>query len=445
MSYIKVFKPLFYWILPSIFILICITKFILHIKSIAIDIMFPVILSSLVGYYTNYFAIKMIFKPKNRKILGWQGLIPKNKDNIAVSLGNSISSNFFSSDTIMQFLSNEGKIDKTFNWIFTNLKRYLMQKKVQNKIKIWIEYLFRNNSHILMKFIREYSKNNLIEMIDNRVELKIVIHKITEYIEKNIDDGKIDLYKISNRIANEIMIYSPNIAEYINDFIYDYKSKLNWFQRFFSDIFIKVDKEQLESFIYNNLSSKKTRGIIYNLLEEQIVKFNKYLRSKNGQNKINEFLRKNIVNINEFLDKTVIPYIINTIERKLSQDIFWQKLIENTGKLIGYFEKQTIIMLQNNKDNLFNWINAIIPGLLKELNISKLVTNQINNYDTDQLEKLVLDASGEHLIAIEILGGVFGAFAGLILYNMYWFLLAVSAIGIVIAIDLSVSYIKKRI
>ena len=35
-------------------------------------------ISALVGYWTNYFAIKMLFRPKEKTILGFQGVVPAN-------------------------------------------------------------------------------------------------------------------------------------------------------------------------------------------------------------------------------------------------------------------------------------------------------------------------------------------------------------------------------
>ena len=52
-------------------------------KNIWIDAGFIICMAGIVGYYTNYLAIKMLFQPKQGKVLGWEGLVPKNKANIA--------------------------------------------------------------------------------------------------------------------------------------------------------------------------------------------------------------------------------------------------------------------------------------------------------------------------------------------------------------------------
>lgn len=56
--------------------------------------------SGLIGYGTNWLAIAMLFRPRRKRpILGW-GLIPANKERIAVSLAQSVSRNLINPDLI---------------------------------------------------------------------------------------------------------------------------------------------------------------------------------------------------------------------------------------------------------------------------------------------------------------------------------------------------------
>ena len=48
-------------------------------------ILMPII-GFIIGYFTNYIAIKMLFHPRN-KILGIQGVLPKRKQEIARKIG----------------------------------------------------------------------------------------------------------------------------------------------------------------------------------------------------------------------------------------------------------------------------------------------------------------------------------------------------------------------
>lgn len=64
--------------------------------------------SGLIGYATNWLAITMLFRPRHRRpILGW-GLIPANKDRIAVSLAGAVSRNLVNPDLIRNRLRESG-------------------------------------------------------------------------------------------------------------------------------------------------------------------------------------------------------------------------------------------------------------------------------------------------------------------------------------------------
>ncbi|MCB1178011.1 MAG: DUF445 family protein, partial [Leptospiraceae bacterium] len=79
-------------------------QFFLSERNIWIDAFFVISMAGVVGYYTNFLAIKMLFQPKKGKVLGWEGLVPKNKANIAKSLGESIQNNLLAPEIILDYV-----------------------------------------------------------------------------------------------------------------------------------------------------------------------------------------------------------------------------------------------------------------------------------------------------------------------------------------------------
>ena len=74
-----------------------------------------VAIGGLIGYVTNRIAIKMLFRPVNPiKILFFeiQGVFPKRKDKIAVSLAETIEQELLSKDVIMDKILNEEKVQE---------------------------------------------------------------------------------------------------------------------------------------------------------------------------------------------------------------------------------------------------------------------------------------------------------------------------------------------
>ncbi len=76
------------------------------------------LLGGVIGYITNYIAIRMLFRPHMAKyIFGMKvpftpGLIPKEKGRIAEAIGGAISQNLMNHDVLNRYLLSEDMIKK---------------------------------------------------------------------------------------------------------------------------------------------------------------------------------------------------------------------------------------------------------------------------------------------------------------------------------------------
>ena len=86
------------------------------------------VMGTIIGYGTNYIAVKMLFRPRNEvKILGrtlpfTPGAIPKGKPRLAKAIGNVVGNTLITKDDIKSKLLNEntqaaviGKISEILN------------------------------------------------------------------------------------------------------------------------------------------------------------------------------------------------------------------------------------------------------------------------------------------------------------------------------------------
>ena len=81
------------------------------------------LVGGVIGYITNALAIKMLFRPYNPKYLfGWKlpftpGIIPKEKERIAKSIGGAISENLMNKEVLEKNLLSADMIDKIHSGI----------------------------------------------------------------------------------------------------------------------------------------------------------------------------------------------------------------------------------------------------------------------------------------------------------------------------------------
>ncbi|MCK5515036.1 MAG: DUF445 family protein, partial [Deltaproteobacteria bacterium] len=95
-------------------------------------------ISSLVGYWTNYLAIKMLFRPKEKTLLGFQGVVPANKNRIAEDLGRVVKEKFFHTEDIINYIEEKELIKKFFDKTKNIVDEKLKDKEVKKKIIVWI-------------------------------------------------------------------------------------------------------------------------------------------------------------------------------------------------------------------------------------------------------------------------------------------------------------------
>ena len=78
------------------------------------QILLPVLIGALIGYCTNYIAIKMLFLPRRALHIGkWRlpmtpGVIPKNKARLATAVGNAVSDRLITQQDILEGIERSG-------------------------------------------------------------------------------------------------------------------------------------------------------------------------------------------------------------------------------------------------------------------------------------------------------------------------------------------------
>lgn len=88
------------------------------------QIFFAVSIGGLVGFSTNWVAIKMLFHPRAR-VFGVQGVVPSRRLELARSVGITLEEHLISGDRMHKLLVGSGAIDEAMNRLATNLPMLL--------------------------------------------------------------------------------------------------------------------------------------------------------------------------------------------------------------------------------------------------------------------------------------------------------------------------------
>ena len=231
-----------------------------------------------IGYVTNWIAVKMLFRPINPIKIGkftlpfTPGIIPKNKERIAIAIGNSISENLLTEDDLKaNLLSIEKKEEiqrnllESINYSIsqnpnTTIKDILISYIPENQLDSFKQNISQELTESIYQSIQEadlgtliseqilivakeklkgsllgvFGGNSIIESMKPELTLKI-----NEYINNN---GEILINGMINKEVNKIE--NKNISEIIET--QDENSSLI---QMIMSIYEKIILEKLPSFL----------------------------------------------------------------------------------------------------------------------------------------------------------------------------------------------------
>ncbi|MBO4897062.1 MAG: DUF445 family protein [Clostridia bacterium] len=232
------------------------------------------LIGSVIGYFTNYIAVKMLFRPHREiKLFGVRlpftpGLIPKRQGDMAKAVGNAISRNLFtSSDLSKTFFSEEN------------------MRKVSEKIIALTD--------------SEKSIAEIIESVSAESDASVISAKAANVITDKLID------------AAEKMNAGKVLTDIAADTIEEKKQSLGMF-----------------AFIIND-------GILNSLLESFERKINKYIAEKGHEklyppieDMVFEYCRKPICELSAKTDKEKAVDMLNDILKRALPPVF-EKLLSD--------------------------------------------------------------------------------------------------------------------
>ncbi len=217
-----------------------------------LQIFIPPLIGAVIGYITNDIAIKMLFHPRKAIFIGkWQmpftpGLIPKEKDRIAKSVGNVVSTQLLNPETFTAALVSEE-----------------MLVKVRTGMECFIDCNRDNTATIEDALLRLVSEENMEGVVDG---IKL---KLSELIYR-----KLTSVEFGESISRSIL---TKLREKLNGFTFG--------------MFVNVVDDSMTDFIaksvgelINSLIADNAKDIINDLIGTEMDKI--------MEMPINEFIRK---------------------------------------------------------------------------------------------------------------------------------------------------------
>ncbi|BAB82227.1 DUF445 family protein [Clostridium perfringens] len=482
------------------------------------------LIGAVIGYITNWLAIKMLFRPREAKyIFGMKlpftpGLIPKEKSRIANKVGETVGTHLLNSDSLSKALKDD-KIKSKFNEVakekinqvinsnstleeslkntlgenyyalkgnmINNIAKTILEsiqeEEFKNKLKFYIvdsikERLNKNpkkiidfiNSNkfreVIINTLEEEKTRDIIgkallkevktlEKEDLTIE-EVIPENIKPYIEEYVKSQKDTLVDIIKNLLRDDEV-SYKIKSAINDNIPSIVSMFLSGDVIYGKLVSLVDKSLSEeenkeyicdaalAFVHESMK-KKVSDVINNVGEEKLEVISDALGDKiskklNTEENIDSIISKLNCKISSFNSyEEIIKVLFNDYENILIDNIdsMISQIVNNnqlSGEISKIIEKVFDKFLQNslndicyNKQNLENSIMSILDNLyndfvenksakvLEIVDISSIVEEQINAFEVDYAEEIIIGIANKELKAITWLGALLGGILGIL-------------------------------
>ena len=373
------------------------------------EFLIPIVVGAVIGYITNWLAIKMLFRPHyEKRFLGMKvpftpGLIPKEKSRIAKSVGNTVSEYLLSPEIIIKSVFKNGNDEKFKKWIEYNINKLKESKKSIKDLFIGIIGEERFNS----------LSNTIEEGITNFINSGIEDWKLKEDKNKlsidNIDELEGDKETLEEIIPDDIII---GIKNYIQDHDQEIVHEIrNLFKE--PSVQLKI-KESIERIVTKNVSKLITTFISVEIITDRIFKaMEDYIYNP----RINEDTISIItIAIDKVLEKEIskqklygsISLIVNkNVEKFINKPIY---------SIIGNIDETKVNRITDFSKTIFKTftINKL-PHIVELLNISKVIEDEINEFDVAFAEDIIIEIANKELKAITWFGALLGGIMGILM------------------------------
>lgn len=399
-------------------------------ENVWIHSIFIVLMAGIVGYFTNYLAIRMLFQPKQGKVLGWEGLVPKNKPEIARSLAESVQTRLLSPDIIIEYIQEHRLVETGTERLSEWVDRLLNEEPVRAQITERLVGMLKEHGDDLMALLFENSQSLVKELAADpervREQWHVLRGKLADYL-----NNQSNREQITAAVRKLFLEEVPRLAELIDDAMVSYLKERQamgtigmGLKRAFS-----IDSEAIKTALERFASDPESGDILVRVMDTLAEELLTKLNSEETQQMVVGRVESWVDALAEYANTHLLPLSIQRLQAYLDDESSWDQIDALVHKAIESLKHSFIQMLATEKGLAF--IKEQLRRAVQRLNVTELVHDQVMKLDTDELEAMILNNTGGNLVVIQILGGALGLIAGTVQVDIRFAVPLMGLMGVV--------------
>lgn len=338
---------------------------------------------AIIGYVTNWLAIKMLFRPRKEIRIGGKrvpftpGLIPKERDRISASVGKAIGEHLLTKETLIEALDNDRIRKHISHWIGEKVGDL---KNKSNSLEELLEKLLGQRYTRVVEKVRGLLVANIVQFLQAEENKAKFTEVIREFIKKALMTSPEGL--VSSDYLIKTKEFTINKLKDLRG-SKDLKDKLQVYIE--KNILVLEESERSLQDILPEGITASVKAYIYNSRGDICQGISKLLKQPNVSNRLKVAIGSMISNN---LNSLVAAFI--------KPDTVYNKL---TAALDDYFKED------ENQRNVALMINDSIQRLLED-RIGELL-KKISEEDRVTLTKALVDMLAENLLTDTVIDNIF--------------------------------------
>jgi uncharacterized membrane protein YheB (UPF0754 family) len=377
------------------------------------------ITGAIIGYITNWLAIKMLFRPyTEKKIFGIKipftpGLIPKERVRIAKSVGETVGTHLITKDDVMNALCSPKMNEHLELWVEKKvLEIGNSSQSIKDTIKPFLGEDYEGvvdsvNNHVRDIMLSSLSKDTIKEKLGSAIE-QIVKSEFQTSPEKFLENEK--LKDLKNNLIEKIkeLKEAPYFNEKIEEYVTEKIKGLENSDKSIEEIIPSSFMVALKEYIHNSRS--EICGTINELLQEPEVeaKLKKAVGDMMSAN-LSPMIAM-FINVDTIYDK-----VRKAIEDYLKDDESQKSVAQIVNKTIDTITKGSVKEFVSKLEQFEN--NNISKDIAKFIS-ANILTDNIIDYTASEVELYIKKYDSFHELMIKFDSDYITKLSGILLEKL---------------------------
>lgn len=358
----------------------------------------PVLLAAAVGYLTNYIAIWLLFKPYEPQF-GIQGVVPRQKEKLASALGEHIPK---------YLLKPEEMADQLAKIVREYLQNKQILEEFREKINKFLSKYSKEIAEFLLPFLEQITRQIVRDNLTVENLSRIYDFFLAQWLEDENNSEKLAT-TICSELQNRSTVFCENIQQNFPELAKKYCRKehpnLSTFlniDTLVEHIFASLNWERIKEEIKEKIKEPETVSLVNRELVELTLKLQKYLQSEKAAEELQGLIEEKQKELEIICKEFMVKKIPEIVDKWLKKEEFWQELEKRSMPLL-----QALFLKRFEQEKM---------TIVEKFEVPKKIERSVNGLDMEELHYIINKVSGEHLLAIQLLGYLLGAVAGGLLF-----------------------------